>query len=423
MKNFSAFLLILTLSLTAAPYALAWEGSETVTDGVQHVMNPHDPINAQQVIPLEELWRTSVEEDDEDAGMGFVTDVQIDSDGNFYLLDSSLNEINVLSSDGELLRQIGREGEGPAEFRNVSDFMIMPDGTFGVLQVMPAKVVTMDRMGIPGGYFSICGGAGGLSLIDRAQSAGGHLVMGLSCANYEVYGVDYSLAFLDSDGEVQQIIRQETEIDPTGNINIGGVHDKEFIRYWTLAPNGLVYVSPYPDQYAIEVYNAQGDLVQVIGRDYKTIKRSKEALAADRKRQEEMNERFGGMVKLATRKVERDIAELHYRANGELWVSSSKGRRDCPEGMIGLFDVFDKAGRFDHTVGLQADYNPKKDDFLIVGDNLFILKQAKVRPASSSSTSSGGISTITFVAGGGSDDDDDEEDMTPPSVVCYQLPS
>ena len=256
-----------------------------------------------------------------------------------------------------------------------------------------------------------------------AESMGAFLVIGMSCGNFESGGVDYSLAFVDSDGEIQQVICQETEIDPTGNINIGGMHDNEFIEYWTLAGDGRVFVAPHKDRYQIEVYNPMGELVQVINRRYKTVKRSKDDLAADKKKQDELTKRFGGMVQLTIRENERDISSMHFRPNGELWVTSSLGLKECPEGTIGLFDVFDADGKFTRQVGLEADYNPKKDDFLLVGDNLFVLKQAKVRPASLSTAVTGGMTSISFTGGAmGEDDEDEEEDLTPPSVVCYRLP-
>ena len=420
--------LVFLVGFSAINYDLApaapWLGSQDLDGGVLKIKNPEDPMFPLELAAPQELWRVGGDDYGEDEILGFITDVEIDQEGTCYLLDSTLNLINVYSAEGEFQRRIGGEGEGPGEFRNVSEFMLMPDGTFGVLQLMPAKVVTLDRQGIPGSYFSLCNGARGLSLVEKAQAAGQHLVIGMACANYEAGGVDYILTFVDTGGNPLQVIRQETEVDPHGNINIGGMHDKEYIRYWTLASDGRVYVAPLEDRYLFEVYNSSGALERVIERKYKTVKRSDEDLAADRKRQEEMNERFGGMVQLMSRDNERDIEEIHCRPNGELWITSSQGRRDCPEGTIGLFDVFDADGRFHHQVGLQADYNPKKDDYLLVGDRLFILKQAKVRPASVSSSTSGGISTMVIMSGGGGDEDEDEDeaDAVPPSVICYKLP-
>jgi hypothetical protein len=413
--------ILATVNIEIAP-AAPWQGSQNQDSGFLRIKNPEDPMFPLELAKPRELWRAGGDDYGEDEILGFITDVEIDQEGTCYLLHSTLNLINVYSAEGEYLRRIGGEGEGPGEFRNASEFMLMPDGTFGVLQPMPAKVVTLDRQGIPGSYFSLCNGSRGLSLVEKAQAAGEHLAIGMACANYEAGGVDYILSFVDSDGIPLQVIRQETEVDPHGNINIGGSHDKEYIRHWSLAADGRIYVSPLEDRYLFEVYNPRGELERVVERKYKTIKRSDEDLAVDKKRQEEMNERFGGMVQLMSREYERDISEIHCRPGGELWISSSQGRRDCPEGTIGLFDVFDSEGRFHHQIGLLVDYNPKKDDYLLVEDRLFILKQAKVRPASVSSSTSGGVSTMVITSGGGEEEEEDEGDAVPPSVICYELP-
>jgi len=408
------------IALSPRPEAAAWDGTTEIVDGVRHVANPEAPPQDLELRVPRELWRVGGEDDRGGELLGFVTDVQVDDEGTCYLLDSTLNRICAYSAEGEFLRVIGREGEGPGEFRNVGEFMLMPDGNFGVLQFMPAKVVTLDRQGVPGGDFSLCDGARGLSLIERARSVGDHVVIGTACGNFEAGGVDYALAFVAPDGERLHVIRQETEINPHGNINVGGQHDKDFVRHWDLAPDGRVFVSPVEDRYLIDVYDERGGLVQRITRKYETLRRSDEDLAADRKRQEDMDRRFGGMVQLLSNEYERDIAVLHGRPDGELWVASSRGLRECPDGTIGLFDVFDTEGRNVRRVGLAVDYDPRKDDYLLVGDRLFVLKQARVRPASTSSSMSGGVTSLVIMGGGG-DDEEDEGDETPPSVVCYAL--
>jgi hypothetical protein len=414
--------LIFVVVLTAGDIIAAqWQGSLETIGGMIHVMNPNQPMLSNEMVAPQELWRVGGDEEAEDQVLGFVTDVQVDEEGNSYLLDSTWNVIHVFSPEGIFLRDIGGEGEGPGEFQNVDQFMLMPDGTFGVVQMMPAKIITLDKQGVPGSYFSVCNGDQGLSLIEKAQAAGNQVVIGVGCANFSAMGVDYTLSFVDTDGTVRHTIREKTEVSANGSINVGGGHDCEFTQYWTLGSDGRVFISEEKDVYAIDVYNSEGVLERRIHREYQTVKRSKEDLAADRKRADEMTKKYGGMVQLQTREYERDIEEMYARSDGQVWVLSSQGERDCPKGAVGLFDVFDAEGRFLKQIGLNLDYNEKKDDFLLVDDLLFVLKQAKVRPASMSSNVSGGVATMIMV-GGGNSEDDEEGDEVPPSVVCYRLP-
>ena len=55
-------------------------------------------------------------------------------EGDIYLLDQQLTEVKVFSRAGDYLRTIGREGEGPGEFRRPGDMFLLPDGNVGVLQ-------------------------------------------------------------------------------------------------------------------------------------------------------------------------------------------------------------------------------------------------------------------------------------------------
>ncbi len=402
--------------------AQTWNGAIATINGTPHIMNPADPIDPQKTIKAQKLWQVGDEFGDDDQTLGFVADILVDEEGNSYLLDSSFMVIRVLGPDGTHLRDIGGEGEGPGEFQMAYDFVFLPDGKIGVVQVMPAKVITLDRQGIPSGRFSLAEGDHGMSKIERAESAGDHLVIGMMLPNFSAGAVEHVISFHDADGcEVNNIVKKD-EKQAGGNMNIGGNHKFDFTRYWDVNASGSVFVAPQKDAYSIDVYNSSGKLEHVIRREYNTLPRSKNDLAVDRKRTEELAARFGGMVAIESRKNERDIEDLHARDEGELWVSSSRGSRECPPNMIGNFDVFDEEGRFTHSLNLVADYDVERDSYILTGDRLFVLKEAKKRPSSVSFGGGGGMTTISFAGGSNTEEDDNNEEPVPPSVICYQLP-
>ena len=416
-----ALLLYVILPLALCPGAATaarWHGSEDMVDGVPNVLNPDKPYLPPRTAQPVELWRIGGENDPDQYMLGFVTDVEVGDDGTCYLLDSSLDVIHVYDADGTYRRDIGRPGEGPGEFRGATDFMLMAGGRIGVIQILPAKIVTMDVDGVPGDYFATCGGTHGLSILDRAEAAGPYIVVGGACGS-PGRGVRYGLDFVGPDGMTTATLYEEIEKSPDGNINITTNHPHQFTSHWALAADGRVYVAPAEQEYRIDVYGPDARLQRVIRREYETLKRSDEDLAADRKRQEEMRQRFGGMVQLVSRTYERDIAELLTRPGGRLWVLSSESLRDRTAGALGPFEVYDADGRFERRLSLEVDFDPGKDDFLIKGDRLFVLKQALVRPTTSSTHSGGGMQSMVVMMGGGEEDEDD--DPTPPSVVCYRL--
>lgn len=59
---------------------------------------------------------------------GQISGLVVDGVGQIYVADTQANEIRVFSSEGAFLRRLGREGEGPGEFRNISGLALAPDG-------------------------------------------------------------------------------------------------------------------------------------------------------------------------------------------------------------------------------------------------------------------------------------------------------
>jgi hypothetical protein len=65
--------------------------------------------------------------DDPDFGFSSVAGLDVDRDGNLYVGEGGDAQIRVYSPDGRLLRRIGREGEGPGEFRRAPRFGVVND--------------------------------------------------------------------------------------------------------------------------------------------------------------------------------------------------------------------------------------------------------------------------------------------------------
>lgn len=61
--------------------------------------------------------------------LGEIAGVAFDPSGNLYILDRQAAQVVVVSPRGELIRRIGRKGEGPGEFVMPSGLAILADGT------------------------------------------------------------------------------------------------------------------------------------------------------------------------------------------------------------------------------------------------------------------------------------------------------
>jgi hypothetical protein len=68
----------------------------------------------------------------EEEAFGRVEDLAVGADGSIYVLDGLAHAIRVFRSDGEFVRSIGREGEGPGEFRHPLQLTLAMDGSLWV---------------------------------------------------------------------------------------------------------------------------------------------------------------------------------------------------------------------------------------------------------------------------------------------------
>ena len=83
-----------------------------------------------------------------DPNLGFsqVVTVDVDRDGNVYVLEAQVPEIRVFDARGELLRRIGRRGQGPGEFERAPRFGVLGD-TVWAAETRPARLTLFDREG------------------------------------------------------------------------------------------------------------------------------------------------------------------------------------------------------------------------------------------------------------------------------------
>ena len=77
---------------------------------------------------FEEVFRIGSLMGEEWEQFGDVQRVMFDGAGRLYVFDDQAERIFVVGADGALIREIGRKGEGPGEFRNPADVVALEDG-------------------------------------------------------------------------------------------------------------------------------------------------------------------------------------------------------------------------------------------------------------------------------------------------------
>jgi hypothetical protein len=392
----------------ASAGAGSWEGKEATKDGIRHIANPANPIEAPSTFSPKELWRVGGDDEGDDIIFGVLNDIAVDKNGNVYVLDSQLNEVHIYSPGGEYLRSVGRSGEGPGEFRRARALFVTDDGNIAVMQMMPGKIVMLTPEGDAAGNHPVPE-TDGMMMFFGGDRAGDQIVVGTQMMSQgEGAGFSMETALIRVNPEGKQTAKY-WEHSETVDMNNMAFDERKMggMPFWGAGSNGSVYLCEDFDTYKIQVFNADGTPKHVIEREFELRVRSKEE---KEKRGPRIAIRTdGGDVKTTMKKskTDRTVLAVYPQDNGDVWVLSSRGAFDTEEGEIATFDVFDAEGKFARQLTLKGEGNFDDDGFYFAGDNFFVLLgQSSARDAE---------------MGGNGTEEDDGEEAVPMSVVCYEL--
>ena len=414
-------LTLLTLILLSVQSATAaWAGREVSKGGVVHVENPAQPSEGRETASLEELWRLGGDTDSDEEFFGVISQIATDASGNVYLLDQQLNEVKVFAADGSYVTTVGREGEGPGEFRNPADLTLLSNGNVAILQRMPGKIVLLTPAGEPAGELPTPPGAdGGFMRFDQVRSVGDGVVLSATEMVRTDTGADITQRILCASlgGDVQATYIESHDTRNFAN-RVFDEKSSSFRRIWDVTDDGRVYFAPEFDDYEIRVWRPDGTLDRVIQREYEPRTRSDEEMKRVSSRMSTFGPRGRGRggrgprggsppeVKVSA--TDRSIQGIYPRGDGSVWVLSSRGALDAPGDALGTFDVFDSEGHFTQQWTLQGVGNFERDGFFFTGDRLYVVTDL--------------WEAVLAMRGGGDEEYDDTEEAEPVSVICYRLP-
>jgi hypothetical protein len=379
--------------------------------GVEIVSNPKAPMEAPATVRLQEQWRIGGESEAEGEFFGVIGQITTDPEGNVYLLDTQLSEVKVFSSDGAYLRTMGREGEGPGEFRQAQDMFFLPDGNLGVLQLAPGRIVVLSPQGEPMGDYplpSTQGGASATLVSGHAMGKDLLLVFSENTPHEGRVDINRYLALIGPDGKEKKRILQSTRALEFVNFLFDETVWRTFDNRWQVAPGGELYAVETYQDYAISMWDAAGTKKRVIRRDYDRPQRNQA-------QKDEMYGIFDALLQnqlpqytIKVSDTDPDITNIYPQDDGSLWVLNSRGTRARPDGAMGVFDVFDSQGRFVRQLTLMGEGQPMKDGYFFLGDRIFVVT---------------GLLEANIASRGGHKGDDEAEadEAEPIEVISYTL--
>jgi sugar lactone lactonase YvrE len=367
------------LALSAG--ASAWAGEEVTVDGVPHIKNVATPSQGRETLKLEEIWRVGGDNED-DLLLALITEVCRDEKGNIYALDSQLCNVHVFSPQGELLRTLFAQGEGPGETLRPRDLVVTKDGV-GVAEEFPSKVIMVDREGLPldNVYLTTQEGEN-LGALMGAGFGGGNLILsGVEVTQGDTPGTQNRLYFLGCFSDTGKERFRYCESSSQYNFQKYSFVEKEHIpSFWwgfEVAPDGTVYAACDRENYAISVFSPDGKLVRVIEREFQPYTRTEK----DKKWMHDLIASATGELPFEVKYVFEDnepVIDFFHRGlridgDGNLWVTTSRGLRDNADGALMTYDVFDPDGHFTRQVAVECEGDSFYDCLFWISDDQVVL--------------------------------------------------
>jgi hypothetical protein len=380
------------------------------------IHNGAQPAQPGQTMPMAELWRIGGPDDDENL-LGVINEVFRDDSGRLYLLDIQLTEVLVYDEEGQYVQSLGQRGDGPGELRYVTDALLLPDGTVGLVQPFPGKIVKVDRNGVPAGEVRPGGDdptKGGFFAMRTAASVNDHLVIsGLKISRGEnSRTATHFIGQLGLDGSEGHHFRELVNVREFGRQKV--VELDEFFPHengWALAPDGSVVIVPARNEYRLEVHAAGGEPRLSFSREYTSVKRTD----VERERAEAMmmpwRRRNRASIEFVMEPTEPDVLQLHVADDGRIWVLPSRGVRDQAAGVHSTWDVFTPDGVFERQVAMACDANGLQDAMFFPGGDLVVVIKEHEQ------------ALWAFQARGADDPgaETGEGEANPLEVICYRI--
>jgi hypothetical protein len=406
---------LLFVLAAAAAGAADWKGTETTVEGQLHVQNPADAIDPKMDIELEEVFRLGGWDGGDDEFFGIVTDIEQDEEGNLYVLDSQLSEIKVYSADGEYLNTIGREGEGPGEFRAAGGLFWMPDGRLGVMQAFPSRMVTLWPDGTAADDLTLDAGEGiAITMMRGVERAGDNIAIIYGLNNFDQEAMKFTqtnvLGLFNAEGkQIKQVHARDSHID-FASPKITEMEFDNFMNRWGTGADGRIYAVPVLKDYAINVWGPDGELDRVIEREYPEHPRTPEEKAELEDLYKQLTQ-GGGMPPNTTYEVETihpciNWRGIYSRPDGSIWVSTSRGANDVGNDTLGTFDIYDPKGRFVRQAELMGQCDNDDDAVFFVGDKVFVITEF--------------IDSVKNARGSAAGEEEDAEEPEPMAIICYR---
>jgi len=175
-----------------------------------------------------------------------------------------------------------------------------------------------------------------------------------------------------------------------------------------VGPEGRVYAGTERNAYVISVYGVDDSLEKTITREFTAPQRDDK----QKKIAHQIIEAVGANYPVPPQSItiedtEPVLGQLTVTDDGHIWVQTSAGNRETPDGTFVVLDVFGPDGKFQRQVALQGEHDATRDAINIMPNGRVVVVV--------------GALDAWLNQQGATNQEEEAQESEPLEVICYQV--
>jgi hypothetical protein len=272
MKNktliFSIVLLLFEFNIfiSCRQQKAEWQGTIEEIDGVTVVKNPKEPMYDEEIFEIQEELSIGVAEGAEEYMFQDAREVVAGNNDRVFVSDFRSVHVRVFDKFGNYITTVGRKGQGPGEFGQVTNIQITPEN----------ELLVHDRYTRRLSFFSLDGKY--LRTVQLKEIQAGRVEVN-SEDNYLVRTYDFEKGTLNAATEIK---KYSPDLEFLGTIakdkyRSAQVPFQPWMASKLLSSDSIV--CGFPEAYEFHILDSEGNVIQRVSKDYVPVEISEEEKA------------------------------------------------------------------------------------------------------------------------------------------------
>jgi hypothetical protein len=330
-----------------------WQGRIATEGDVTVVHNPEEPLYEGQVLTLEEDLIITGDDTQEDRMFQDIRTLDVDKDGNIYVLDEQAGNIKIFDGDGAFIRTIGQKGQGPGEFGFPIAVLATPDQEILVHDMGQRALKFLDQ---EGSFLRQ------VSIADKFQFSGPRFLGQGRLVGSHLVPAEQPLAELKLfDAALEPVVvLVSLPVTPPPALNFFAMNSMTGLRWNKLTEDTVVWGDFLKPDYALYIHDRDGRHTRTIFRDYDPL------MISETDKQALLDKTFGGKPpppQWDIRMPDRfpPFSGMSCDDQGRIYVKTHESTTQ--EG-VESYDLFDAQGRYAARLTLEVPVMVLKHGFL-----------------------------------------------------------